>query len=180
MDRSEDTARGTAGDRFRLRRAELIEDLVRLLGPRARAEPSADPADAARLSTEFLAGRGAAEPNEWAIVSRHWGTDEVDALTSTLDRLSRNLGPRAAWLLTADHEPHAVPLQVDAVLDNPLGFAALGEHQVRLLDRSVPAGLWLRRHSRQFGLGPARHTWQLEVWGEPWLSAATRALRGIG
>jgi len=73
-----------------------------------------------------------------------------------------------------------VPLQVDAVLDNPLGFASLGEHEVRLLDHSVPAGLWLRRHSRHFGLGPARHTWQLEVWGEPWLSAATRALRGIG
>jgi len=179
MDRPEEIARRTAADRFRLRREALAEDLVRLLGRRGRVEPSADLDEGARLTAEFLAGRGAAEPNEWAIVSRHWGADETDALTTILHRLSRNLGARAVWLLTSDHEPHAVPLQVDSALDNPLGFAGLSGHELRLLDRDVPAGLWLRRHTNHFGPA-ARYSWQLEVWGEPWLSATTRALRGIG
>ena len=179
MDRPEEIAGQTAADRFRIRREALVGDLVRLLGPRCRVEPSADAAEGARLTTEFLAGRGAAAPNEWAIVSRHWGADEADALTSVLHRLSRNLGPRAVWLLTTDREPHAVPVPVEFALDNPLGFAGLSDDELRLLDRDVPAGLWLRRHTNHFGPA-ARHSWQLEVWGEPWLSATTRALRGIG
>jgi hypothetical protein len=65
-----------------------------------------------------------------------------------------------------------VAVESDAVLDNPLGFAALAGGELVLLDQEVPAGIWLG--------GPAAGTggWELEVWGaEPWLSAATRALR---
>jgi hypothetical protein len=177
-DRSEEIARQAAATRFGLRRAELAADLSRLLGRHVRAEPSADPAEGARLTAEFLAGRGAAAPNEWAIVSRHWGGDEADTLTATLHRLSYNLGSRPAWLLTADREPQAVLLQSDAVLDNPLGFAAVATDEVRLLDRDVTAGLWLLRHSHHFR-AVAGYTWELNVWGEPWLSATTRALRRL-
>src|SRR5919112_149505 len=104
MDRPEEIARRTAADRFRLRREALAEDLVRLLGRRGRVEPSADLDEGAPWTADSRAGRGAAEPNEWAIVSRHWGADETDALTTILHRLSRNLGARAVWLLTSDHE----------------------------------------------------------------------------
>jgi hypothetical protein len=48
-------------------------------------------------------------------------------------------------------------------------------------DREVPAGLWLGRHIDAVGPEGVRHSWELEVWGaEPWLSAATRAVRELG
>jgi hypothetical protein len=76
-------------------------------------------------------------------------------------------------------EPQAAAVTVDAVLDNPLGFAALAEdYELVLSDAALPAGLWLGRHAHAPPT-PPRYTWELEVWGtEPWLSAATRALRG--
>jgi hypothetical protein len=73
-----------------------------------------------------------------------------------------------------------VELGSDAVLDNPLGFAAAGIGALRLLDRELPAGLWLVRRSHHYGPSTIRYRWELDVWGEPWLSAATRALRGVG
>jgi hypothetical protein len=66
------------------------------------------------------------------------------------------------------------------VLDNPLGFATLAGHELLLLDRELPAGLWLWR--RVHDDGAARGVtvaWELELWGEPWLSAATRAIREL-
>jgi hypothetical protein len=68
----------------------------------------------------------------------------------------------------------------EAVLDNPVGFAAAADHELRLLDQELPAGLLLDRRSHVHGPDVVRYTWELEVWGEPWLSAATRALRGVG
>ena len=78
-----------------------------------------------------------------------------------------------------DGERQAVPLESDAALDNPLGFASLAGHELWLLDRE-PAGLSLVRHSHRVGPNAVRGMWELEVWGEPWLSVATCALRGVG
>jgi hypothetical protein len=93
-------------------------------------------------------------------------------------RVGAYVGARPAWLVVPGREPQAVALTSDVVLDNPLGFAALADFELVLLDQRVPAGLWLGRHTHVPGPGLTRYSWELEVWGaEPWLSAATRALR---
>ena len=165
-----------AAERFRRRRDVAHEDLARLVGPRPSVVLVEDAARATALQVEFLASHRAAEGQEWACVAQEWPAADLVALADTVHRLARNLRPRAVWLLLAGQDPQAAVIDSDTVLDNPLGFAALAGHEVRLLDRDVPAGLWLTRHED----GPAGETWALEVWGEPWLSATTRALRGVG
>ena len=178
MERSEELTARLAANRFRIARAEFASALARLLG-RAAPEPIADAAQAVALSNDFRAAYDAAEPYDWAMVTRAWGAAEAPAVVEALYRLSRNVGMRPTWLLAREGEPQAVALASSSVLDNPLGFAAAAGHELVLLDREVPAGLWLVRHS--YHNGPhVRFTWELEVFGEPWLSAATRALRGIG
>jgi hypothetical protein len=191
MEPHDDLRARLAAERFRRRRDAVGEDLARLVGPRLTVTLLDDAARAAALQAEFLASHRAAEGQEWACVAQEWPAADVVALTDTVHRLARNLRPRAVWLLLPGHEPQAAGIDSDIVLDNPLGFAALGDHDVRLLDRDVPAGLWLARHPQgdvdatdaRAGHADARadvHTWSLEVWGEPWLSATTRALRGVG
>lgn len=168
--------------RFRARRAEVAEGLARLLGPRDAVAPLDDPAAVATVEAELLASHREAEPNDWALVRREWRAEAVADCADTLHRLAANLGPRAVWLVVPGREPQAVPISSDLVLDNPLGFAALVESadaELRLLDREVAAGLWLVRQGTYVGAVVA-HSWELDVWGEPWLSAATRALRGVG
>ena len=180
--RQDETARRAAAERFRLRRAEVAEGLVALLGRREGAVPLDDAAAAAGVESELLASHAEAEPHDWALVRREWPPSDVEALAETLHRLARNLGARAVWLVVPGMAPQAVPLASDAVLDNPFGFAALAERSgpdLRLLDCEVAAGLWLVRRSQHMGTVDVR-TWELDVWGEPWLSAATRALRGVG
>ena len=167
-----------AAERFRQRRDVAHEEIARLVGPRPAVALLEDAARAAALQAEFLASHRAAEGQEWACVAQEWPAADVVALTDTVHRLARNLRSRAVWLLLAGQDPQAAIVDSDLVLDNPLGFAALAGHEVRLLDREVPAGLWLTRH--EDGPTDAARTWALEVWGEPWLSATTRALRGVG
>ena len=81
-------------------------------------------------------------------------------------RLARNLGVRDAWLMAGDRTAQAETLRSDTVLDNPMGFAAVAGHQLRLLDSQVTAGLWLARLSHHFG-AEVRFTWELDVFGEP-------------
>lgn len=165
---------------------ELAIALRALLGARAPA-PIDDAARAARLATEFAASRDAAVPSEWALLSRTWPADATPALVDTLHRLARNLGDRSVWLLDLGAPAQAVALPSAAVLDNPLGFAAATDHALALLDADVVAGLRLvRRAPDQTASDDSASddtrdaTWGLEVWGEPWLSATTRALRGVG
>ena len=181
IDRQAEMARqAVAAHRFGLQRAEFAADLRRLLGAGAALEPLGDRGRAAALSAELAASLRAAEQYDWGVVTREWAGVEADAMTETLHRLAGNLGARAVWMLTSHEEPQAVELASDAVLDNPLGFAAAGVGALRLLDRELPAGLWLVRRSHHYGPSTIRHRWELDVWGEPWLSAATRALRGVG
>ena len=158
--------------RFRRHRAELVDALRGLLGPRSRTEPLADADRAAALAVEARASHRQAAPNSWSMVRQEWANDEREAVVALLHALSALLGPRSAWMIVPGREPQAVGLTTDTVLDNPLGFAALSDFEMVLLDQSVPAGLWLLRHSY-----PTSSGWELEVWGEPWLSAATRAIR---
>ena len=168
----EDSARRASDRRFEARRREIIEAIRALLGPRGSAEPLRDADRAAALAAEARASHREAEPHPWAIVRREWQEDDRTAVVRLLHALRELLGPRSVWLILPGREPQAVALSTDAVLDNPLGFAALSGFEMILLDQDVPAGLWLLRLSR--ASGPA---WELEVWGEPWLSAATRAIR---
>jgi hypothetical protein len=180
--REDELARRGEAERFRLRRAEVAEGLTALLGPRAGVTPLADAAAAAAVESEFAASHEAAEPNEWALVRREWPARDTEALSDTLHRLARNLGARPVWLVVPGRVPQGAVLTSDAVLDNPFGFAALAEGQapeLRLLDREVAAGLWLVREGHRMGTVVVQE-WSLDVWGEPWLSAATRSLRGAG
>ena len=179
MERSNELTARLAANRFRLDRADFADGLARLLG-RASPEPLADAARAAALSDDFRAAHDAAMPHDWALVTHAWGATEEAALTDALHRLARNLGARPSWLFAQAGAPQAAALTSDAALDNPLGFAAAAGHQLALLDRELPAGLWLVRHSHHYGAADVRFTWELEVFGEPWLSAATQALRGVG
>jgi hypothetical protein len=169
---------------FLARRAELADGLARLLGPRAAASVTlADAGPAAAVAAELRASHGDAEPHDWALVRHAWPAHEATVCADALHRLARNLGPRPVWLVgMSAHAPaQAAALDSEAVLDNPFGFAALAATddaagtdaaELRLLDRDVAAGLWLTRD--------AARGWELAVWGEPWLSATTRALRGVG
>jgi hypothetical protein len=174
------SARRASDDRFRRRRAALTEALGALLGPRAAPEPLADADRAAALASEARAGYQEAEGRGWALVRRVWPRDDRAAVAEVMDAMRAALGERAVWLIVPGREPQAVPTTSDAVLDNPLGFAALAEGEFTLLDERLPAGLTLVRHPHASGSATA-YSWELEAWGaEPWLSAATRALRERG
>jgi hypothetical protein len=184
--RSDDITRRASDNRFRRGREALALELRRLLGERAAPEPLADPDAAAAIASDARAGHRAAEEREWARVRREWPADSREAVADLVHAVSDAVGPRPVWLVVPDREPQAVALTSDVVLDNPLGFAALsgsvlGSVELVVLDREVPAGLWLGRHVHVFGPDETRFTWELEVWGaEPWLSSATRALREFG
>ena len=166
-----DPLRGS-DDRFRRGRAELAEGLRALLGPRAAAEPLDDPGRAAALAAEAVATQRDARRHPWAVVRAEWEEGERRAAAELLHAVSAYAGPRPAWLVVPGRDPQAVAVGSEAVLDNPLGFAALARGELVLLDQELPAGVWLAGPAA----GAAR--WRLEVWGaEPWLSAATRALR---
>ena len=180
MDRSDEIARRAGAQRFRLRRAAIAADLTRLLGPSAPREPLAEAGEASAVAAEFDRAYATTEARAWARVARWWEDAQADDLADTVHRLANNLGAREVWLLIPGPDPQVVPITSDAPLDNPLGFAALGDHELRLLDRHVPAGLWLLRHAYHDPAATS-YRWELEVWGtEPWLSAATRAFRGEG
>jgi hypothetical protein len=177
-DRSDEIARRAAAARFRRGRASMASDLTRLLGPRAGAALLEDRERAVALNADFLRTHTEAAKHDWARISQWWDASEAGDLANALHRLARNAGARPVWLIVLGREPQAAVTDSDSVLDNPLGFAALGDYELRLLDCEVPAGLWLVRHSYHAGAGVA-YRWEFEVWGaEPWLSAATRALRG--
>jgi hypothetical protein len=162
-----------AGDaRFRRRHAEVAGALRALLGPHELVTPLDDADRAAALAADVVVGHREARGHAWAIVRHAWtGPGSRGALVALLHAISALAGPRASWLIVPDREPQAVPIGSDAVLDNPLGFTALAGGELVLVDQSVPAGLWLLADGDT-------DSWTLEVWGaEPWLSAATRALR---
>ena len=176
-DRPDDIARRASDNRFRRGRADLGEALATLLGARDAPEPVADADRAAALAAEARSAYRAAESQDWSVVRAEWRSDDRVAVTDLLHAIAAAVGPRPVWLVVPGREPQAVPLTADVVLDNPLGFAALGDHEFTLLDHSVPGGLTLTRHARGSG-AETSYTWEAEAWGtEPWLSAATRALR---
>ena len=158
--------------RFQRRRAELALELRALLGPRAAAEPMADADRAATIAADVGAAHREARPHPWAMVRHAWSSSERVAVVALLHAVSASVGARAAWLVVPGREPQVVSIASDAVLDNPLGFAAIAGGELVLADQAVPAGLWL--HATHDG-------WDLEAWGaEPWLSATTRAIREAG
>jgi hypothetical protein len=175
-DRPDDEPRRASDERFRARRSELRGGLVALLGPHTRAEPVPDPDRAAAVAAEAAAAQRAAAEQSWAVVRQAWTGEARDALVALLHVVSASVGERPVWLILPGREPQVVPLTSEVVLDNPLGFAALGGDELVMLDQAVPGGVTLIRVRR--AAGAAEESWDLEVWGaEPWLSAATRALR---
>jgi hypothetical protein len=188
-DRSDDVARRASDDRFRRGREALALELRRLLGAHHAAEPLADADAAAALAVEARAAHRTAEEGGWALVRHEWPVDDREGVTALVHAVGARVGPRPVWLVVPDREPQVVALTADAVLDNPLGFAGLASRfggtlrgmELVVADREVPAGLWLGRHIDAVGPEGVRHSWELEVWGaEPWLSAATRAVRELG
>ena len=177
-DSSDADFRHASDRRFARDRHALVASLRGLLGPRGAPEPLADADRAAALAAEARAAHREAADLPWALVRHLWTTADRAGVTAVLHGVSGSLGSRACWLIVPGREPQAVPLASDAALDNPLGFAALAAApELVLLDQQLPAGLSLVRHDGE-PPGPAHERWELEVWGaEPWLSAATRAIR---
>ena len=174
----DDFTRASA-QRFLAARASFATWLRSLLGAHARIVPVEDVRAAASLYGEYRAGEREAEGQDWALARHSWPLQDIDEAVDALHRLSNNLGSRDVWLIIPDRDPQACALSSEMVLDNPLGFAALARNELALMDRAVPAGLSFQRHdvTNEYG---SEHEWELIVWGEPWLSATTRALRGIG
>lgn len=173
-DRRDADPRGASDRRFARGRAELTAALRALLGAREAVLPLPDADRAAALAAEARTGHRQGASHDWAIVRHRWPASARAAATDVLHALSALLGARASWLIVPGREPQAVALSSDVVLDNPFGFATLGDGpELVLLDQQLPAGLWLGPAT-----APADEGWELEVWGsEPWLSAATRAIR---
>lgn len=173
------TARARA-DAFRHEQAGLAAALRGLLGQAADSLTFLDLEGAGALSAELLASHRAADEYGGSVVERTWPEAEIQLAVDAIHRVARNVGPRPVWFVVPLTAPQCVAVPNDVILDNPLGFAALADRELRLMDQELPAGLWLRRHTRDDATGHADYTWELSVWGEPWASAATRALRGIG
>ena len=173
-DHPNENPRRASDARFARQRAELTATLRGLLGAREALVPLPDADEAAALAAEARTAHREAATHEWTLVRHRWPAGERAGAAAVLHALSALLGPRASWLIVPGREPQAVALPSDVVLDNPFGFATLGdEPELVLLDRQLPAGLWLGPTT-----DPAAEGWELEVWGtEPWLSAATRAIR---
>ena len=182
MDRPRDErAERQRAERFRDGRVALSGWLRALLGPQAVVVPVDEAARAALLHDAYRASERAAEGQDWALARQCWPLGDLDEAVDALHRLSTNLGARPVWLIVPARDPQACALVSDAVLDNPLGFATLAGHELALLDREVTAGLsFVRYLSRGESAGADDVEWELVVWGEPWLSATMRALRGIG
>ena len=164
-------------NRFRQEQSGLAAALEALLGAACDTLEfmPLDRADA--LAAEYqLSRRSAADVN--TTVEAAWPQDEIERVVNHIHVLIEHVGTRPAWLIVQLTEPQAVGLASEVVLDNPLGFAALADNEVRLLDHELPAGLNLMRISHNYGPLLTDYTWELTVWGEPWASAATRALRG--
>ena len=176
-DRSDDIARLAAANRFRLQRTDLAARVRGLLGPHVVYELLADSTRAAAIAEEFWDSLRFAESNERSFFVREWSTDDIESVSAVLHRINHSLGRRLVWVSWSQRESQVAELDSDAVLDNPIGFANLSDHELRLLDREVTAGLWLGRHAHHFGPDHAEYSWELNVWGEPWLAAATRAIR---
>lgn len=173
---SDDDPRRASDARFRERRAEVTEGLHRLLGRHTDVAPVADADAAAAIAAEALAAHREARDQGWAVVSAAWPAQARGAVVSLLHVVRSLVGARLAWLVLPGREPQAVPVDAEAMLDNPLGFVSLAGGELMVLDREVPGGLWLAGPAA--GAHGVANEWQLEVWGaEPWLSAATRALR---
>lgn len=170
--------RRASDDRFRRGRAALTEALRALCGPAHAPLPLDDADRAAALAAEARAAHREASAQPWAVVRQAWAAGAPDGVSAVLHGVAATVGARPGWLIVPGREPLAVPLLAEMVLDNPFGFAALAEgHELLLLDAELPAGVWLARETSD-DRSPAAHAWALEVWGtEPWLSAATRALR---
>jgi hypothetical protein len=173
---SADDPRRASDARFRARRVELADGLRALLGPHDAASPVDDADRAATIAVEASAAHREARDHGWAVVGAKWPAEGRGDVVSLLHVVSALLGPRDVWLVVPGREPQAVALGAEVVLDNPLGFASLAGGELTLLDREVPGGLWLAGPAA--GAHGVADAWQLEVWGaEPWLSAATRAVR---
>lgn len=171
-----DDARRASDARFRARRAELSDALAALLGPHDASAPVADADHAAALAAEARAAYRAAEQEGWALVRHEWPREAVGAVVALLHAVNERVEARPVWLVVPGREPQAISLPSDAVLDNPMGFAALADFELVLLDHGVPGGITLTGHAHV--LGSATDAWELEAWGaEPWLSAVTRAVR---
>lgn len=157
----------------RHRDPDTYDTLVRLLGPRASVPAPAPRATAERLVT--LMTSATAEP----VARRAWGDDRRIAMCTVLHHLAELLGCRPAWLLWTGTPADAARLDVETVLDNPLGFAGMTGGALALLDVGERDGLWLA--PRDAG---AAHpdwlagTWELEVWGAEWTCALSRARGG--
>jgi hypothetical protein len=173
---STDDPRRASDARFRARRAELADGLRTLLGPHDDAAPLDDADRAVAIAVEAAAAHREARDQGWAVVGAAWPAERRSDVVSLLHAVSALVGPREVWLVMPGREPQAVALGAEVVLDNPLGFASLAGGELTLLDREVPGGLWLAGPAA--GAHGVPDEWQLEVWGaEPWLSAATRAVR---
>ena len=180
-DRYDEIVRRASDNRFRRGREELAVHLARLLGAERAVEPLADADRAAAIAAEARAGHRAPEQRSRAIVRQEWPTDDRVAVVAFVHSISGHLGGRPVWLVVPGREPQVAAVTSDAVLDNPLGFAALAGFELVLFDRAVLAGLWVGRHGHHYGPDVTRYSWEAEVWGaEPWLSAATRALAEQG
>jgi hypothetical protein len=163
--------------RFRQEQSGLAAALEGLLGTASGALEFVTLERADALAAEYqLSHRSAADVN--ATVEAAWPQDEIERAVNYIHALIGHVGGRPAWLIVQLSEPQAVALTSESVLDNPLGFATLADNQVCLLDRELPAGLCFKRHTHDHESLLTDYTWELTVWGEPWASAATRALRG--
>jgi hypothetical protein len=163
-------------NRLRHEQSGLAASLEGLLGTASGALEfvTLDRADA--LAAEYqLSQQSAAELD--ATVEATWPQDEIERAVNFIHALIEQVGARPAWLIIQLTEPQAIALTSEVVLDNPLGFATLADNEVRLLDRELPAGLSFIRHSHDHGPMLTEYIWELTTWGEPWASAATRALR---
>jgi hypothetical protein len=174
----DDDPRRASDARFARQRAELTAALRGLLGAREAVVPLPEADRAAALAAEARRAHGEGASHEWAIVRHRWPAGDRARVAAVLHGLSELLGRRASWLIVPGREPQAVALSSDVVLDNPFGFATLGgAPELVLLDGQLPAGLWLGPPVSGVS-DPTGDGWELEVWGtEPWLSAATRAIR---
>jgi hypothetical protein len=172
--------RSASRSRFRHEQSALAAALRSLLGQAADALEFMGPERAGEIDAEFLESHRAADEYGASVVENFWPEAEIEKAVGVIHRLARHVGARPVWLIVPLSDPQAVAMPNELPLDNPLGFAALADSELRLLDHELPAGLWFLRHTHHLATNHVEYTWELSVWGEPWASAATGALRGAG
>jgi len=176
-DRSDEIARRAQGNRHRVQSAELIEGIRALIGNSAKPHILDDPVAAADIKARAFRGYNVAVGAESGLVRKEWSSDASELIVDLLHAVSAEIGSRPVWWVLSRQEPQAVVVRSDQLLDNPLGFAALDEYSLNILDQDVAGGLLLTRHSHHRGPQDLSYTWELEAWGaEPWLSATARAI----